>query len=177
MHLCRSQVVFDQPHEKYKKQYLVKFKDSWCDKFNFIRKSSKGDTFAFCRVCRIDINVGHEGENDINRHIATSKYKEYCVDALEKKTKITDWGASSATSDLDQKVSKAELLFAGLILVEHNLPLATADHAGKLFKSMFPDSKVATKYQSGRIKTSHMLTGSVAKHLTDELKEELSLTQ
>ena len=86
-----------------RKKYLVKFKDSWCDKFNLIRKSSKGDTFAFRRVCRIDINVGHEGENDINRHIATSKYKDYCVDALEKKTKITDWGASSATSDLDQK--------------------------------------------------------------------------
>ena len=154
---------------------MVKLKDSWCDKFNFIRKSSKGDTFALCRVCRIDINVGHGGENDINRHIATSKHKE-CINPLEKQTKITDWRASSAASDLDQKVTKTDLLFAEF-LVEHNLPLATADHAGKLFKSMFPDSKVAMKYQSGRTKTSHMLTGSVAKHLTDELKEELSLTQ
>ena len=33
------------------------------------------------------------------------KHKE-CVDALEKQTKITDWGASSATSDFDQKVTK-----------------------------------------------------------------------
>jgi hypothetical protein len=62
-------------------------------------------------------------------------------------------------------------------LVEHNLPLATADRAGKLFKSMFPDSKIANKYKSGRTKTSHMLTGSIAKNLTDNLKEELSLTQ
>ena len=53
----------------------------------------------------------------------------------------------------------------------------TADHAGKLFKSMFPDSKMANKYKSGRTKTSHMLTGSIAKNLTDNLKEELSLTQ
>ena len=39
---------------------------------------------------------------------------------------------------------------------------------------MFPDSKVATKY---RTKTSHMLNGSVANHLADGIKEELSLTQ
>ena len=64
-----------------------------------MRKSSKGDsTFALCRVYRIDINVAHGEENDINRHIATSKRKE-CDDALEKQTKITDREASSATSD------------------------------------------------------------------------------
>ena len=81
---------------------MVKLKDSLCDKFNFIHKSSKGDTFALCGVCRIDINVGHGGENDINRHITTSKYKE-CFDALEKQTEITDLGASSATSDFRPK--------------------------------------------------------------------------
>jgi hypothetical protein len=53
-----------QPVSK-KKKYLVKFKDSWIEKFNFIRKSFKGENFASCSVCRCDFNIGHGGENDI----------------------------------------------------------------------------------------------------------------
>ena len=40
---------------------------------------------------------------------------------------------------------KAELLFSGF-LVEHNLRLDIADHAAKLFRNMFPDSKIVIKY-------------------------------
>ena len=106
----------EEPASK-KKKYLVKFKDSWPSKFSYIRKSSKGDNFAHCTVCRSDFSVGHGGENDITRHNATPKHKE-CVESSVKQTKLTDWGASSATSDLDQNVTKAELLFPGF-LVEH----------------------------------------------------------
>lgn len=34
-------------------------------------------------------------------------------------------------------------------LVQHNLPLATADHLGPLFKTIFPDSKVAKAVHVG----------------------------
>ena len=99
-------------------------------KFSYTRKSFKGDDFAQCIICRIDFSVTHEGENYIARH-------------------------NAATSDWDQNITKAELLFAGF-LVEHNLPLAIADHAGNLFKATFPDLKIANKYKSGRTKTSHI---------------------
>ena len=87
-------------------KYLVKFKDSWIEKFNFIQKSFKGENFASCSVCRCDFSIGHGGENDITRHAATPKHKE-CVESLQKQRKLTDWGASCATSDLDQNVTKA----------------------------------------------------------------------
>ena len=77
-------------------------------------------------------------------------------------TEVTNFGASSTTANLDQKVVKAELLFPGF-LVKHNLPLSTANHAVKLFRNMFPDSKIMTKYRCGRTKTTHILTGAVAK--------------
>ena len=57
--------------------------------------------------------------------------------------------------------------------MEHNLPLATADHISKLFKSMFSDSQIASKYKCGRTKTSHILTGTVAKNLMKDIKEEI----
>ena len=53
-------------------------------------------------------------------------------------------------------VAKAEALFTAF-LVEHNLPLSVADHAGPLFK-MFPDSAIAKKYKCGQTKTREVVT-------------------
>ena len=64
------------------------------------------------------------------------------------------------------------MVFSGF-LVEHNFPLSTADHAAKVFRNMFPDSKIVNKYRYGCTKTTHMLTGAVAKQITSDLKEEL----
>ena len=66
------------------------------------------------------------------------------------------------TANLDQKVAKAKLLFSGF-LVEHELPLTTANHAAKLFRHMFPDSKIGNKYRCGCTKTTYMLAGAVSK--------------
>ena len=38
-----------------------------------------------------------------------------------------------------------------------NLPLACADHKGPLFRKMFPDSTIATKYGCARTKTGCVL--------------------
>ena len=68
---------------------------------------------------------------------------------------------------------KAELLFFGFIC-EHNLPIATADHVEKLFKAMFPDSKIAKKYSCSQTKTTHILSRAVAKESIFDLKSTLS---
>lgn len=49
----------------------------------------------------------------------------------------------------DFQVIRSEVLFTGF-LVEHNLPMSVADHAGPLFKQMFPDSAVASQYRRAR---------------------------
>ena len=79
------------------------------------------------------------------------------------------------TLNLNQKVVKTELQFSGF-LVEHDLPLSTAGHVAKLFKNMFPDSKIVNKYWCGCMKRTHMLTGAVAKQITGSMKEVLLLT-
>ena len=78
-------------------------------------------------------------ENYINRHKCTSKQKG-CVDVAEQQGKSTDFGASSVTANLNQKVVKAEFLFSGF-QDQLNLRLMTVDPAFKLFRSMFPDSE------------------------------------
>ena len=56
----------------------------------------------------------------------------------------------------DLKTIRAETLFTSF-LVEHNVPLAVADHAGPIFRKMFPDSAVAKNYGCARTKTSYIV--------------------
>ena len=70
---------------------------------------------------------------------------------------------------------KAELFFSGF-LVEHSLPLSTAYHDAKLFRNMFPDSKIVNKYRCGHTKTTLLLIGALAKKITSDLKEDFLLT-
>ena len=52
-------------------------------------------------------------------------------------------------------------------LVQHNLPLATADHPGPLFKSIFTDSKIASSYACAKTKTFTILNEAIAPHCLD----------
>ena len=42
-------------------------------------------------------------------------------------------------------------------LVEHNLPLAVADHIGPLLRKMFPNNAVAKRYRCGQTKTRSLV--------------------
>ena len=81
------------------------------------------------------------------------------MDAARQQRKLTNFDAISAT----------ELLFSGF-LVEYNLPLRTANHVAKLFRNVFPDFKIVSKYRCGQTKTTHMLTRAVAKQITSDMK-------
>ena len=47
-------------------------------------------------------------------------------------------------------------------IVQHNLPIATADHLGHLFKKIFPDSKIASSYACAKTKTFAILNEAFA---------------
>ena len=82
---------------------------------------------------------------------------------------MTSFLSSESTSAPDENAMKAELLFTGFIC-EHNLPISTADQAGKLLNAMFPDSKIVKKYSCGRTKTTNVSSGAVAKESVSNLK-------
>jgi hypothetical protein len=52
-----------------------------------------------------------------------------------------------------EAVIEAEVYFLG----EHHLALTLADHAAKLFASMFPDSSIAREFKCGRTKATAIL--------------------
>ena len=67
----------DQPAKK--KKYLVKFNESWSQKFKSIQKSRKGENYALCTVCGCDFSIGHGGENDINKHNSTPNVSNFLI--------------------------------------------------------------------------------------------------
>ena len=93
-------------------KYCAKFNNSCCNKFKFIQKSLRDECFTLCTVCGNDSSIALGGENDINRHKIISKHKGY-VDAAQRQRKLINFGASSATTNLNQNVVKAEVLFSG----------------------------------------------------------------
>ena len=71
---------------------------------------------------------------------------------------------TSKTTDLSVNVLSAEVKFAQFI-AEHNLPFSVADHFMKLAKQLFPDSDIAGKFTSGRMKTTMIVNKALARHL------------
>ncbi|GFN84467.1 hypothetical protein PoB_001097300 [Plakobranchus ocellatus] len=71
------------------------------------------------------------------------------------------------------KAIMAEVLFT-IFLVVHNLPLLVADHVGKLFRAMFPDSEIAKQYTCAHTKTRRIidvLADDVEKKVTKGAKQ------
>ena len=59
--------------------------------------------------------------------------------------------------------------------MEHNIPLAVSDHAGPLFRKMFPDSAIAKKYSCARTKTTTVLNGAMAPEMILSLVETMKV--
>ena len=157
-----------------KKKFLIRFKsrrEQWILVYPFY-ENLKGGNLCSLQHLQYNFSIGHGGENDIKRHVALNKHVQ-TVAALKSTQNVSKFFAGSSSSCTEDKIIKAELLFTGF-LCEHNLPISTADHSGKLFKRMFPDSKIAQRYASDRTKTTHILSGAVAKESVGKLKALLN---
>ncbi|XP_071504712.1 LOW QUALITY PROTEIN: zinc finger MYM-type protein 6-like [Diadema antillarum] len=135
---------------------LEKFRDAYKEKYPCMTSSTRGDLFAFCQICRCDIKVAHGGITDLDNHVSTTKHiqsEEAEKKAARTSTKVTTFFTSSLSNTA---TINAEVKFTDF-LVEHNLPLAAADHAWPLFRQMFPDSNIAKEYSCARTKTSHIV--------------------
>ena len=131
------------------------FKKEYAIEWPILTWSMKSSLYVFCTICRRDFSVAHGGQNDCSRHVDRPRHREN-AEAMTNASSmnIKSMFATSSNETLD--VIKAESLFIKFI-IEHNLPISVADHAGNLFKRMFPDSKIAGKYKCARTKTTELI--------------------
>jgi len=132
----------DEPKRKRKAEQ--KFIHAYHQKYACLVPSRKGPFDAFCTTCKADFSCKHGGLFDCTRHCESKSHKEKakattCLPMTEflKSKKPEEMGT------LEQDVTKAEAMICQLI-VDSNLPLASADKFSKAMTVMFPDSKIAS---------------------------------
>ncbi|XP_075738743.1 uncharacterized protein LOC142784016 [Rhipicephalus microplus] len=148
------------------KKYFQVFIPSYSTDFPFIKRSRKGERYAFCSLCCCDVNISHAGRRDILLHVNTKKHKD-SAKLVDSNGKL---GGYFSKADLDT-TTRAECLFTAF-LIEHNVPFTAADHAGDLFRKMFPDSKEAKNYACARTKTTAIVK-EMANKAIDEVISHL----
>lgn len=152
------------PSKKRKVISEQKFLPEYSAQWPCLRPSSNSPHAAFCTVCNTTFFVNHGGKYDCSRHISSSKHRNFSDrKAIAKKMPETFF---TVDSDASLGATKAEMLFTSF-LIQHNVPLSAADHAGHLFKVMFPDSKIAKQYSSARTKTTAILKCMANKTCSD----------
>ena len=154
--------------KKHKREYH--FISSWTETFDGIGKSHRGSRFARCTYCGIDIKVTHGGKNDVQKHLSTSGHRE-----AERACKTTPSVRSLfLTESGSHEVIEAETRWA-MFLAKHNVPFLASDHASDLFKSMFPDSKIAKNFACARTKATSIVKEALAPHCIEKVARALSL--
>ena len=93
----------------------------------------------------------------MRNHSGREKHK-INVQSLKNQPRVTSTFSSSGES---QAAIEAEVLVTNF-LVQHNLPITTADHLGPLFCEIFPDSRIAKSYKCARTKAAAILNEAIA---------------
>ena len=135
-----------------RKRYSCVFRKNLTKVFPWATDSKRGRSYAFCMRCSRDISMAHGGVKDLRRHEHTalhSRAEQSIVGAMPLSSYFgSDRGRTA--------VIEAEVKF-GYFIGEHHLAFNLADHASKLFPSMFPDSAVAKEFKCSRTKATAIL--------------------
>ena len=107
-------------------------------------------SMAACTLCNKELEYESGGLRQLRHHACSSEHigqkqeREGCRDVAESLLPKTLSSLSVATAD-----GILKLVF---FLVEHNVPVATADHIIPLLRSIAPDSKILTEMKAASTK-------------------------
>ena len=143
-----------------------KFLASYSKNNPCIVASKIDSTYARCTACEIDFKISHGGIADVSKHVKSVQHIAKAA-ALKNSTPLGHF-LETCDKSVDNRVIRAEVMFTAF-LGEHNVPLAASDHAGNLFRSMFPNNDIAEAYSCARTKTA-----AIVKELGADSKAELA---
>ena len=120
--------------------------------------------------CDQSVFIELQGKLDLQRH-CRGKWHVNLLNAKRKQGPINKHFLPQG-SNIEKQVNIAEVKVDGF-LAEHNSPFATADLLGRLFKSIFPDSKIAKAYSCGQSKALCILNRAIAPDVQSILIEQM----
>ena len=117
--------------------------------------STKGERYAYCKLCMSHFSLLHGGLNDVSRHVKGPAHQQRLKDS---RTTLKDMLGQSSSSQLSlaRKVTTAEVMMSNFIAM-HNLSFQCADHLSSLFGMMFPDSTIAANFSCRHTKTKAII--------------------
>ena len=136
-----------------KKRRMQKFLPEYHKRWPVLSPSDMGPHYAKCRVCGSSFSISHGGANDCAKHVNGTMHQKYAKSKLGQSS-IEKFCIKG--NDNEHETTNAELLWTNFI-TEHNLPVSVSDHFGPLVRNMFPDSKIASKFQCGHTKTAALI--------------------
>nr|XP_042907634.1 uncharacterized protein LOC122271209 [Parasteatoda tepidariorum] len=149
----------------------MKPKKTYTAEFPCIKKSNKGEKYAYCTICFSDFLISHGGRNDIHRHVTGPNHAKN-IENAENNQRLSKF--FKPPDNVQDEVMRAELLFTSF-LVEHNVLLNAASHVGPLFRKMFPKSEIAKRYGCAKTKTASLVhemamdrTSEIIKYLQEQ---------
>ena len=120
-------------------KYRVKYNPSWAKEYPV--KAVDNDRYSFfCIPCGKSVSCHHQGLRDVKVHCERDTHRRR-VEEEKKSHSIRRFLSKPVNSGTN--VIKAEVIITNF-LVQHNLPIAAADHLGPLLKEIFPDSKICS---------------------------------
>jgi len=141
-------------------KYRTTFKSEWSKLFTV--KAASNDKHSFyCVPCLKTTRCDHQGLKDVKDHCSTESHKRLTKAANTQLSVAEMFG--SGNSAKQSAVTRAEFLTTNF-LIQHNLPIATSDHLGPLFRAIFPDSEIAKQYACGRTKTTAIINKALGPH-------------
>jgi hypothetical protein len=177
--------------------HKTKFNESWLNKSDgsgnpvktWLKKGSSTTTFI-CTLCRTgDLDCSNKGWKAVEQHMQKEKHNKN-LNILKNNSKFGFSMTSTSTSStniiqlveldkslpFDDQVTKAEILWA-LKSVQQGFSYKNSDETGKLFRSMFPDSKLAEKFSIQHSKMSYIISHGLGPYFHDRLIEDIKNCQ
>ena len=173
------------------------FQTSWLNHPDYKSwiQAGKMSTYAYCHLCRKDIDIKTMGESALRSHAKGQKHidligsqeKKVCgINAFFKNSTSAKCAQSSLSasstqvtrqspgqSNLDKKVSDNDVLKAEIQWAIHTIDNHHSfnSNAGisDVFKQCFPDSEIAQKFSMGERKTSYLTTFGIAPYFKDQI--------
>ena len=121
-------------------------------------------------LCKKSVSTEHQGKLDLQRY-CRGKAHTNMLNAKRKQGAVNTHFFPQGL-DIEKQTSIAEVKVVRF-LAEHNLPFATADHLGPLFKAIFPDSKIAKAYSCSKTKASCILNRAIVPDLQSILIDQM----
>ena len=121
------------------KTYNLAFKSEW--KASYPIEEVKHEKYKFhCLPCGKNLTCHHQGLKDVKEQCNKPSHKQ-AHDAWMKQTCLPSSYRGNTENVFKNTVLNVEVMVTNFI-IQHNLPIATADHLAKLYKNVLPDSEL-----------------------------------